>query len=312
MTRRLPLLSGRPSRPNMQEGVTAGRWRFVFGPRARTALYEGAVALAGWAALAWCTRQTWPAVDVQGVLLFLGSGSGLEARGPAGSEIVTHSLAGVAVVGSLMALGPCGGAWVAALAGALSLCPVSPRQPPTGWARWRLILFGSGLCSLVALGSYALYWALGGPWSPTALRGADLVPLLAICLAWFLGDHLGWSLRFGCEEGLHGLRRFVRRIRSFSLLVELVPLPVAWVLAMTYRVSGNLGDLLLAGFLSGPGTSAAAERDPEPRPGTSGRPDDLNRFSRALLTSKCEVTELCRLLEVHTARSSIHAISGSD
>ncbi len=276
------------------------------GPGIAAAGYEAGVAVAGWGLLAWLTLAAGGPVSqpqVLSVLLFLLLAIVLKLEGFQVARLVTHSLVGVAVLGAVVALGPCGGAWVGALS---SLLTFASRRPAPGEGRgaahWRLAFFGGGLCALAAAGSGALYGFLGGPWAPITLHWRYLAPATALSLAWFLADHLGWSLRIGLEEGLGGLRRFLRSIQPYSLVIELLPLPLALLLAASFRLPERLAFGLLGAFLAGVAEilrrlNLALDRARE-------RVADLttlNAFSHALLASELDVAELCRLLRSHTA-----------
>ncbi|MDI7276322.1 MAG: GAF domain-containing protein, partial [Anaerolineae bacterium] len=266
-------------------------------------LYDALVALAGWGSLVWLSLRAGQAPWALPVLLFLLLAAGLKREGFRVARLVTHSLAGVAVLAALIAIGPAGGAWVAGLSGWLVLVsrPAESGERP-GLGRWRLALFGGGLNALVALAGAELYVALGGRWGLQALRGADLAAVAGLSLAWFLGDHLGWCLRIYFLEGQAGVRRFLLTIGPYSLAVELLPLPLAAVLAACYAALGTLAFVLLGLFLVGVAQVlrllvAALNR-------VRQRVADLTTLeacSRALLASKLDVKELCRLLHEHTA-----------
>mgnify|MGYP005850303413 FL=1 len=267
------------------------------------AAYEGGVALLGWGAAVWLTLRAPDSLPATPTLLFVLLAVALRREGFSVARLVTHSLAGVAVLGALIALGPQAGAWVAGLSTLLSLLrPFRDGRRLSAGARWRLAFFGSGLNVLALLASGALYHGLGGRWAPTTFELADLPPLLGLCLAWFLGDHLAWSARIALEGGREALRHFLRAIRLYSVVVELIPLPLSLVLALTFRVLGVLSYVLMGTFLVGVGEvlrllnlnlTRARERVADLT--------TLNAFSRALLASRLDVSELCRLLAEHTA-----------
>jgi len=285
-----------------------------------TLAYEAGIGLVGWGILIASTMATQQRLEVAPALFFLILAIGLKVEGFRVAHLVTHSLAGVAVLAALLVMGPSGGAWVATLGGlifmAIRLRPAPSQANPSpdhhpdheaspssfsGGRRLRLALFSGGLNALVLLAAGQVYGLLGGRWAPTTLQWHDLPPLLALCLTWFLGDHLGWSLRIALAEGSAGLERFLRAIQVYSLAVELLPLPLAAVLAIAYRILDPLALGLLGLFLLAVGEllrrlnmtlNHARERVADLT--------TLNAFSRALLASKLDVQALCQLLQAHT------------
>ncbi len=266
-------------------------------------LYEATVALCGWGALIASTHGAPPSSQVLPAFLFLLLIVALKHEGFQVARLVTHSLAGIAALAAILALEPPLGAWVVALAGLAFLASRAPAdQRRFGPAHIRLLLFGGGLSALMALGGAWLHRTLGGRWAQVSLTRSDLGPLLALCLAWFLADHLGWSVRIGLEEGLAGVRRFLRAIQPYSLVVELLPLPLASVLAITYRGPGLAAFALFALFLLGVGQMLRLLN--LNLTWARKRVADLttvNAFSWALLAAKLDVMEMCRLLQTHTA-----------
>ena len=279
------------------------RWRLTGHIPSPSAIYETAIALVGWSVLLGATLAAHARVLTTPGLAFLLLALALKREGFRVAQLVTHSLAGVAVLGALLVLGPLPGAWVGSLTGSLFLAarfPIAARsQLPR---RWRLAAFGGGLNALVVLGCARLYGALGGAWAPTALGWHDLLRLAAVSLAWFLGDHLGWSLRITLEEGATGLRRFLRSIGFYSVVVELLPLPLAALLAVTYSALGTVACGLLALFLVAAGdVMRRLNRTLNRARQQVADLTTLNAFSRALLAARLDGLELCRLLQSHTA-----------
>lgn len=266
-------------------------------------VYEGALAALGWSALLYLTLATGHDLDLRAALLFLLLAVALKHEGFRVARLVTHSLTGVAVLAAIIGLRPLGGTWVAALSGTLFLAARIPgADRPEGPGRWRLALFGGGLNALTALASAALYQALGGHWAPGTLQWADLVPVAGLSLAWFLIDHLGWSVRIALEGGLARLGSFLRAIYRQSILVELAPLPLAAVVAAAYAGSGAVAFVLLAIFVVAVGgVLRRLNVTLEQAEARVDRLTALAAFSRDLLASKLDVMALCRLLLAHTA-----------
>ena len=268
------------------------------------AIYEGAVGLLGCAALLYATCTAGRPGDLRAALLFLLLAIALKREGFRVAHLVTHSLAGIAALAALVALGRIQGAWVAALSGSLFLASRIPEADrPAGAGRLRLALFGGGLNALMALAGAALYQALGGSYGPAALTWRDLVPLAGLALTWFLIDHVGWSVCIALEGGTARLGSFLRAIYGYSIAVELLPLPIGAVVAVAYAAAGLPAFILLAVALVAAGAvlwrlSLTLDRAHARVAGLTA----LTAFSRALLAAKLDVLELCRLLHAHTSR----------
>jgi len=275
----------------------------VTGRPSAAAIYEGAIAFLGWGLLLYRALTLPQHVDVTATLLFLLLAVALKREGFRVAPLVTHSLTGVAVVAAVIALGPVGGAWVAALSGLLFLAARLPGpRRPAGPARWRLALFGGGLNALGALGGSGIYAALGGPLAPTSLTWPSALPLAGLALAWFLTDHCGWSAHVALDEGTPSVSRFLRTIYRQSILVELLPLPLGAVVAIAYA-AGLPAFLLLGAFLVAVGAvlqrlNRTLDRAHQQVAGLTA----VAAFSRALLAARLDVAALCRLLHSHAAR----------
>lgn len=273
------------------------RERLTGRPAFAAAIYEGAVGLLGWALLLRATLARPERFDLTAALLLLLLAIALKHEGFRVARPVTHSLAGVAILSALIALGPLGGAWVGALSGLLFLAT----RPP-GLARWRLACFGSGLSALAALAGAAAYAALGGRTAPATLAWRDLPPLAALALTWFLADHLGWSGHVALAGGGPHVGSFLRAIYRQSLVVELLPLPLGAVVAVAHA-AGLPAFLLLAALLVAGG--AILQRANQTLDRAHAQVAGLSpvaAFSRALLASRLDVLELCRLLHEHIAQ----------
>jgi serine phosphatase RsbU (regulator of sigma subunit) len=147
---------------------------------------------------------------------------------------VTHSLVGVIDLAALLVYGPVFGGWVAVLSEFTYLVVRRPRRSWGRPERWEVALFNAGLKALMALAAGAVYTRLGGRYQPLRLT-LDLVwPLGMFFLTWFVLDHIGWSVRVWLQSGTQAVGVFLRTIVRSSLLVELIPLPMALVLAVVY------------------------------------------------------------------------------
>ncbi|MBS1251901.1 MAG: Phosphoserine phosphatase RsbU [Anaerolineales bacterium] len=183
-----------------------------------------------------------------GFRVFDAAGGGARHRRSRASE-VTHSLVGIVDLSALLIYGPVFGGWVAVL----SEFTLMVRRPRWTWRtleRWETALFNAGLKALMALAGGAAYTALGGHYQPVQLTTRLLLPLAALFLVWFGLDHLGWSVRVGLKAGVSEVSQFLQTIILWSLLVELVPLPMSVVLAVVYASLGwSIFLLLVVGFV---------------------------------------------------------------
>ncbi|MBN1661104.1 MAG: GAF domain-containing protein [Anaerolineae bacterium] len=150
-----------------------------------------------------------------------------------------HSLAGVIDVAAVLALGPAGGASVAALSGLgyLELSAARHRR-----FNWRYLLerpfFNGGLKALIALVSAFLYLRIDGPLPLAVLDGETAVACGVVALTWFLLDHAGWAVWDYLEGGVEQLKRFACDAFPMSLFTELLPLPFSAILALVYTRLG--------------------------------------------------------------------------
>jgi serine phosphatase RsbU (regulator of sigma subunit)/putative methionine-R-sulfoxide reductase with GAF domain len=151
------------------------------------------------------------------------------------APIVTHSLGGVVDLAALLIFGAAGGGWIAGLSSMLHIVGIYfRRHNTTRRMSASLAAFGFGLKACMAFIAVQVYLGLGGVLRPATIAVPDLLPIAALCLAWFSLDHLGWSLREFIEKGRQGVAVFLRRLFKASLLVELLPLPAGPLLAYVY------------------------------------------------------------------------------
>jgi serine phosphatase RsbU (regulator of sigma subunit)/putative methionine-R-sulfoxide reductase with GAF domain len=151
-----------------------------------------------------------------------------------GSSVV-HSLAGVIDISAVLALGPTAGALVAALSGVAYLELNAVRHNRLG--RRDLVeipLFNAGLKALMALTAGALYLGLNGEIPVLSLDRRSALAVGAVCLAWFVIDHLCWAIWDLLDGGLEHLRALVRESFVRTLMIELLPLPFSVVVALAY------------------------------------------------------------------------------
>lgn len=160
---------------------------------------------------------------------------------------ITHSLVGVIDLSALLIYGPIFGGWVAVLSEFTYLMLRRPRLMWRTPQRWETAVFNAGLKASMALAGGAIYLALGGSFKPVQIAAPLLLSLAVLFLTWFALDHLGWSVRVGIDSGIAGVAAFLRTIFPWSLLVELMPLPMSLVLAVVYASLGWPIFILLAG-----------------------------------------------------------------
>lgn len=147
---------------------------------------------------------------------------------------VTHSLVGVIDLAALFVFGPLGGGIVAAGSGAICqvLCARQTAEAPRQTALCALFAFG--LNAIMALAADAAYRLFGGRLPLVQLTWALMPAVVAASLAWFVLDHLGWTVRLWLEEGWASAMRFLRDILPYSVTVELLPLPFSPLVSTAY------------------------------------------------------------------------------
>ncbi len=215
---------------------------------------------------------------------------------------VTHSLVGIVDLAAVLIFGPILGAWVAALSGFFYLFLNALRhEKHTRHNLIELPIFNAGLKIGMAYASTHAYLWLGGTFPPRQLTPVSLAPLLGAVLAWFVCDHIGWGALEFLRGGRAGLLAFYRSIFIYSLLMELVPLPFAIVIAVTY-VSGDPGIFLMLAF-GLVGTALIVQRFAD----TSARLEQrrreltaLNEFGQALTRATFDAEQVIDLLYAHT------------
>lgn len=217
--------------------------------------YSLGIGILGWVLLVHRTRWAalWP--DSGAIALFTALSCLLKHLGFRVERDVTHSLVGIVDLAAVFVFGPVAGGWVAALSGLLYLGlrallsrpKTAPAAPAFDWkSAIEFPLFSSGLKACMALASGALYLALGGTIGASTTTWSMLVPLSATLLLWFLLDHAAWGGRALLRGGRAELRAFYRRIGTYSLLVELAPLPLSIVVSLTYADLGGPAFVFLA------------------------------------------------------------------
>jgi GAF domain-containing protein len=218
----------------------------------------------------------------------------------------THSLAGVIDIAAVLALGPLGGAAVAALSGfaylelnALHRRKLTPRDLIT------VPIFNAGLKALMALAGGALLVAVARSFG---LQAADLFPIpnadgevllavSALCLFWFCLDHLGWGLLEYLEGGREQLHLFWAGVFPQAILIELVPLPLGLVVALVFVYLNWAASALLA--LAIVAVALLTQVWADNRTELTQRVAELStieQVGRVIAQAELDVDELCQLL----------------
>ncbi len=201
----------------------------------RTVLYSvlvglGGVGLVANQLLAEAVPPPWLPILGFAVLSFLIQRASFHLGSP-----VVHSLAGVIDVSAVLALGASAGAVVAVLSGTVYLELNALRHGRLG--RQDLLdlpLFNAGLKALMALIGGAVYRSTGGQVPLLALGTQTLPAAGALCLTWFLIDHLCWGVWDLLDSGLERTLALVHESWPRTVAVELLPLPFSVVVALAY------------------------------------------------------------------------------
>jgi serine phosphatase RsbU (regulator of sigma subunit)/putative methionine-R-sulfoxide reductase with GAF domain len=166
-----------------------------------------------------------------------------------------HSLVGIVDLAAIFIFGPVPGAWVPAVSSLLFIViNALQHERRLRPALVESALVSAGIKAVMGLTSGKVFLALGGTIPPSDLYFTNAIPTGVAILVWYLLDNLGWAV----WEWLHlGWREFYRLFRTtltYSLLVELVPLPFAMVIAVVYVTFGGISHpifLLMAAGLIG-------------------------------------------------------------
>ncbi len=262
------------------------------------ALYSLGVGVAGWWFLLRATEWDALRASLSPLLAFTALSLVIKYFGLHIARDVTHSLVGIIDLAAVFALGPAIGAWVAALSGMAYLALRAVRQ---GLFSWRYILehplFSSGLKALMALACGEFYTQLGGQIAPNTVSWEMFAPLLVTLGLWFALDHIAWGFRTLLRAGWTGLLGFYRTILTYSVLVELLPLPLSIIIALSYSAMGvpafvllSLG-LVASGALLQQLTQAWSQLEQR-----LAELSALNEFGRALVEAHMELDQLYELL----------------
>jgi sigma-B regulation protein RsbU (phosphoserine phosphatase) len=248
----------------------------------------------------------WLSVAVFFVLSLLVQRSSFHLGSP-----VVHSLSGVIDVTAVLALGSIAGATVAASSGFSYLALSALRHGKL--ARYNLgevPLFNAGLKAWMALLGGALFVAIAqlpsphnGPLLTPDLNSQAVLAAIALCLLWFILDHAVWGISDYLSGGWERLRVFVQDAVPHALLIELFPLPISIVVALTYTQLNWLAFALVA--LAVVAVALLAQRWADAREELVQRVAELTtieQVGRAISQAQLDVDELCELMYKHASR----------
>jgi len=260
-------------------------------------LYSLCIGLAGWLWLLWSSRLAALRASLFPLLLFAALSSLLKglAAGDAGE---TGSLAGVVDLAAVWALGPTVGAWVSVLSDIAQRALYAWRRRQISPLSVSLhLIYNSGLRALVALASGAVYLRLGGTVSPGAPMWRVLPALVVALLVWFILGVLLGAGRMLLHDGLPVAVQSLRQALPGMLLIELLPLPLSFLLALAYVGTGwpaiLLSGLALMAFEAALRSLWRMWGHLQERVNELGV---LNEFGRALVEAQLDIDEQCQLL----------------
>ncbi|MFN8484590.1 MAG: SpoIIE family protein phosphatase [Anaerolineae bacterium] len=224
----------------------------------------------------------------------------------AGFEVIpdaTHSLFGVIDIAAILVFGPVPGACVAAASELIYLVSRAvyrfPFSPSTtlGYP-----VYGAAVKAIVALVSAWVYRALGGAFAPTDLTIGQIVPLVGLFVTWFVLDNLIWLIRAALAGGAQQTAQWLRRAWRQSLGVELLPLPIAPVLAIAYDISPLLFLIVAGGVVV---ASSLVHRLARTTRQLNDRLVELTTFEElgeAIINAQMDIKRLAELAYDYTTR----------
>ena len=145
---------------------------------------------------------------------------------------LTNSLFGIVDITTLLLLGPIAAAWQSAISVLLHTgLNFLRRTTRTPWNTFKFPIFNASLKILMALIGGWLYIGLGGVLAPPYLHSSLIVPGAVLCVVWFAIDYMGWGMLQLLSGGRTRLLQWTRYTATTALLVELMPLPFAFLFA---------------------------------------------------------------------------------
>jgi sigma-B regulation protein RsbU (phosphoserine phosphatase) len=267
-------------------------------------LYSLGIGLAGWL---WLLLNTdWGALraDLWSVLLFAALSWMVKGfRLPLAGSVAYRPF-DVVELAAVWVFGPHLGAWAAALSSLVYVAlPTLRDRRQCGPSVGLEAIFSSGLAAVLAMTCGELYKRLGGTTAPAVATWTMLLPLFAAMISWFA---LSFALRAGrilLRDGSDVTLQFVQGALPLALLIELLPLPLSYLVALAYVGMGAPALALSAVALAA--ARAAVQRLEREWNRLRARVTELgvlNEFGRSLVEAQSDVDELCQLLYEHCLR----------
>jgi len=279
------------------------RQRITHGTRLAN-IYALGIGLGGVAALSALTDWSALWANAAALAFFIALSFILKRAGFHALPGMTHSLVGIIDLAAVLIFGPVPGAWVAAISGFLYLfLNAIRREKHTFTHVIEIPLFNAGLKIGMVYASAHLYTELGGTFPPHQITLVTVPPLLGATLAWFVIDNLGWALLEFLRGGITALQDFLQRTLGYAVVMELLPLPFAMVIAVTYAgEDAGLFLLIAAGLL---GTAIVVQRFADTRVRLERRSNDLaalNEFAHAVAQATFDTDKVIDLLYEYAQR----------
>ena len=220
---------------------------------------------------------------------------------------ITHSLVGIIDLAAVLIFGPILGAWVAAVSGFLYLFLNAVRREKHTFSDLiEMPIFNAGLKIGMAYASTHAYTLFGGTFPPREVALEMMLPLLGAALAWFAIDNIGWASLEFLRGGVPALRGFLQRTVRYSVLMELLPLPFSFVIAVMYSLNDWGTFLMIAAGLVG--TAVVVQRFADASARLERRSNDLtalNEFARAVAQAGFDSEKVIDLLYEHARRIAL-------
>lgn len=224
---------------------------------------------------------------------------------------ISHSLVGIVDVAAILIFGPITGGWVAALSGSVYLLFNALRRGPRQRrAIVELPLLNGGLKALMALISGTVYQWVGGPLPLKDITPSTLFPLVVIFGLWFALDHLGWGIWAWIKSDADEFKQFLQSIWPTSFFVELLPLPMAALIAQVFAWAWLPFLMFAIGLIV---VSVVVQRLADTQQQLQTRIKTLSTLTdtgRAIVEAQLDVNQLCELIYRQVSRivdtSSFH------
>lgn len=161
--------------------------------------------------------------------------------------------------------------------------------------------FDAGLKVAMAETGGWLYLALGGTIAPARLEVPLILPTAALILAWFTIDHLGWAMAEAILGSWNAVREWFLAVIGPSLLLELLPLPLALLPVVTYGEPLTFA-LVIAGLI---GTSIVLQRlfaVAQEQRRAARELATLNEVAAAIVQAELSVEGICELIYEQASR----------